>query len=198
MSTAVPTGLPGVSMNVGDHICAFYRGTFDRDQVLVPYLQAGLDGGEKCIGIIDSTHPDELTAILKRGTNDGQLSLHRSEDSYLLGGTFSPAHMMDFWEGIAEAVFADETYPLMRAVGEMTWALRDLPGVYLLTDYEAELNRFLPRYPQAILCLYDLEKFTDGEVLIEILRTHPKVLMSRVVLENPWYMDPDQFLQRAI
>lgn len=198
-SKAVPTGLPGVSMNVGDHICAFYRGTLDRDQVLVPYLRAGLEGGEKCIGIIDSTDPDELSAILagEGRADEGQLSLHRSEDSYLLEGSFSPAEMLDFWERIAQAVFAEESYALMRAVGEMTWALRNLPGVDLLTDYEAELNRFIPRYPQAILCLYDLEKFTDGEVLIEILRTHPKVLMSRVVLENPWYMDPDQFLARA-
>lgn len=185
-------------MNVGDHICAFYRGQTERDQVLIPYLRAGLEGGDRCIGVIDSTDPEELSEALSHEprVDDGQLSLHRSEDSYLLGGVFSPTDMLSFWERIASAVFADDVYPFMRAVGEMTWALRDLPGVVLLTDYEAELNRFLPRYPQAILCLYDLAQFNDGEVLIEILRTHPKVLMSRMVLDNPWYMDPDQFLAR--
>jgi hypothetical protein len=62
--------------------------------------------------------------------------------------------------------------------------------------YEAELNRFLPKYPQIILCLYDLERFTDGEALLDILRTHPKVLMSGQVVDNPWYVEPDAFLAR--
>lgn len=70
----------------------------------------------------------------------------------------------------------------------MTWALRGLPGASDLTRYEARLNRLLPRC-QVILCLYDLERFTDGHVLMELLRTHPKVLMSGQLLENPWYVD---------
>lgn len=77
----------------------------------------------------------------------------------------------------------------------MTWALRDLPGVAQLVAYEGKLNAFLPRYPQVILCLYDLEKFSDGQVLIDLLRTHPKVLLGGQVLENPWYVEPAEYLQ---
>ncbi len=66
-----------------------------------------------------------------------------------------------------------------------------MPGVDQLVRYEARLNRFLPRYPQVILCLYDLEQFTDGRILLEMLKTHPKVLMSGQVLDNPWYVEPE-------
>lgn len=196
MGPTLATGLPGVSMNVSDHICAFYRGEEERDQLLLPYVRAGLRAGDKCVCVLDSTEPDLLSDALRDepGTQVDQLSTFRSEESYLLDGRFAPDAMIRFWETAASAAFAAHDYPLVRVVGEMTWALRDLPGVDLLVAYEAELNRFLPRYPQVVLCLYDLERFTDGEVLIEILRTHPKVLMSCMVLDNPWYVEPDELL----
>jgi hypothetical protein len=75
----------------------------------------------------------------------------------------------------------------------MTWALRQAPGVEELVIYESELNRFLPRYPQVILCLYDLERFS-GEIIIDLLKTHPKVLLGSMVVENPHYLEPDEFL----
>lgn len=196
MTTTLATGLPGVSMNVSDHICAFYRGVEERDRVLLPYLRAGLRAGDKCICVLDSTDPDHLRAELDGELNGDadQLSAFRSEDSYLLQGRFAPDDMLRFWESTAQTAFDSHDYPLVRAVGEMTWALRDLPGVEQLIAYEAELNRQLLKYPQVVLCLYDLEQFADGEVLIEILRTHPKVLMSRMVLDNPWYVEPDERL----
>lgn len=193
MGATVTSGLPGVTLTVGDHVCAFYRGQEQRDAVLLPYLRAGLRAGDKCVCVLDTTTPDAMIVAIDdepRMAPD-QLALYRSEDSYLLGGEFSPTDMLAFWEEGADAAFADDSCTFLRAVGEMTWALGDLPGVELLVDYEAELNRFLPKYPQTILCLYDLERFTDGEVLIGILRTHPKVLMCGTVIDNPWYIEPD-------
>ena len=96
--------------------------------------------------------------------------------------------MLDFWVQEVDASISDEGFPFVRSVGEMTWALRDVPGVDELVRYEIRLNRFLPRYPQVILCLYDLEQFTDGRILMEMLKSHPKVLMSGQILENPWYL----------
>lgn len=195
MGTTVVSGLPNVVLHVGDHICAFYRGEAQRDAVLLPYLRAGLRAGDKCICVLDTTEPQELDEVMddEARVAADQLVLYRSQDSYLVGGQFRPEVMLQFWEEGASAAF-DDGYSFVRAVGEMTWALRDLPGVDQLVAYEAELNRFLPKYPQTIVCLYDLERFTDGEVLLEILRTHPKVLMSGTVIDNPWYVEPDQVL----
>ncbi len=196
MTTNVATGLPGVTMQVGDHICAFYRGDDQRDELLYPYLRAGLESGDRCVCVLDRSEPEAVRVRL--GVFDPRrLSLLTSTESYLAGGYFSSEEMLSFWEEAARAAFVDCGYEFLRAAGEMTWALSDLPGVEALVSYEAELNRFLPKYPQTILCLYDLERFTDGELLIDILRTHPKVLMSGTVVDNPWYIEPDQFLTRA-
>ena len=75
----------------------------------------------------------------------------------------------------------------------MSWALDTKTEAHELVAYESELNRFLPRYPQVMLCLYDLDQF-NGEVLIGILETHPLVLLAGMVMENPYYIEPDQIL----
>ena len=45
---------------------------------------------------------------------------------------------------------------------------------------ESEMNRFLPLYPQVILCLYDMQQF-GGDIVVDLLRTHPKVLFGGMV-----------------
>jgi hypothetical protein len=191
VDTSVSIGLPGGTINVRDHICAFYRGDDERDKVLLPYLKAGLAAGDRCVAVLDRSDPDDYR---ERIGDDERLTLLRSEESYLISGGFSPDAMLAFWNETAKVAFDEDGFDFFRAAGEMTWALRDLPGVEHLVAYEAELNRFLQKYPQTLLCLYDLERFTDGEVLIDILRTHPTVMMSGTIVENPWYVEPDEFL----
>jgi MEDS: MEthanogen/methylotroph, DcmR Sensory domain len=195
---SVPTGIRELQLFPGDHVCAFYRGSGDRDDVLMPYLRTGITCGDKCICIVDSANTARQVKLLD--PDDGvhghqQLDVHIPETSYLAGGGFSRADMLCFWTDHLNAA-ADDGYPFSRLVGEMTWALRDAPGVEDLVLYEAELNRVAPKYPTVVLCLYDLDRFT-GEVIVSIVKTHPKVLIRGMVVENPYYVEPDEFLRYA-
>jgi MEDS: MEthanogen/methylotroph, DcmR Sensory domain len=187
---------PGVAITPGDHVCAFYRGREQRDEVLLPFLHDGILAGDKCICVLDDpdveqvAKPLSLVVDLDAPLRTGQVDLLTTDEAYLPDGTFGMDRMLEFWDKRIGHAVDQGGYPFVRAVGEMTWALRGLPGSQDLTRYEARLNRLLPRC-QVILCLYDLERFTDGHVLMELLRTHPKVLMSGQLLENPWYVDPD-------
>jgi hypothetical protein len=42
-------------------------------------------------------------------------------------------------------------------------------------------------------CLYDLNRFGAG-VLIDAIRTHPKVIVGAQVIQNPYYRSPEQFV----
>jgi hypothetical protein len=195
---SVPTGIRELQLHPGDHVCAFYRGSGDRDEVLMPYLRTGITSGDKCICIVDSATTARQVKLLD--PDDGehghqQLDVHIPETSYLAGGGFSREDMLGFWTDHLNAA-ADDGYPFSRLVGEMTWALRDAPGVEDLVMYEAELNRVAPKYPTVVLCLYDLDRFT-GEVIVSIVKTHPKVLIRGMVVENPYYVEPDEFLRYA-
>jgi MEDS: MEthanogen/methylotroph, DcmR Sensory domain len=198
MSVSVPTGIRELKLAPGDHVCAFYRGPVDRDEVLMPYLRTGIEAGDKCICIVDSAATADQVRMLGPADdrhNGKQLDVHIPETSYLAGGGFSREDMLAFWMQHLNAA-ADDGYPFSRLVGEMTWALRDAPGVEDLVLYEAELNRVAPKYPTVVLCLYDLDQFT-GEVIVSIVKTHPKVLIRGMVVENPYYVGPDEFLRFA-
>jgi hypothetical protein len=44
----VALGVGGLEAEPGDHICGMLSGEVERDQVLIPFLQAGLASGDKC------------------------------------------------------------------------------------------------------------------------------------------------------
>jgi hypothetical protein len=200
MTGTVPSGIDEIDLLPGSHVCAFYQGDSDRDRLLTAYLGAGLTAGDKCICIVDSAFTAKRLKSLTRdsagpGCPDSQLDVHLPESTYLAGGGFTTSDMLTFWtEGLTKA--EHEGYSFCRLAGEMTWALRDAPGVEHLADYESELNRVTSSYPVVVLCLYDLDRFS-GEVVINIVKTHPQVLVRGILVENPYYVGPDEFLKSA-
>ena len=46
----------------------------------------------------------------------------------------------------------------------------------------------------AAVCSYDVTRFRSS-VVMDILRTHPFVIVSGGLRENPFYMEPDEFLR---
>ncbi len=204
MADAVATGIDEINVRPGSHVCAFYRGAGDRDRMLAAYLGTGLAAGDKCICIVDgAATARELASRLeplcrsdaRSGLPSSQLDLHLPETTYLAGGEFTASDMLTFWaENLAKAEV--EGYSFCRLVGEMTWALRDAPGVEHLVGYESELNRITAGSSSIVLCLYDLDLFS-GEVVVNIVKTHPQVLIQGILVENPYYVAPDEFLNSA-
>jgi hypothetical protein len=61
------------------------------------------------------------------------------------------------------------------------------------THIEARLNHVLSRYSDPVICNYDLSKFS-ASVAMDIMRTHPLVIVGGLLRENPFFVPPDQFL----
>jgi hypothetical protein len=190
------TAEPASRLDRGDHVCAFYRGRAERDELLVPYLADGLEAGQKCLAIVDSGAPEELVAAV--GASDG-LSVLTSGSVYLPGGAFDMDNMLDFYAAALDDV-SKEAGGCIRTAGEMSWATNhDVPGATDLLTYEARVNQVLATRPSAAIsmCLYDIERF-DGEVVVGVLRTHPKAVMAGSVVDNPFYIQPEDFLGQRV
>jgi hypothetical protein len=86
-----------------------------------------------------------------------------------------------------------QSYPMTRLVANMEWALEDRPGVADIVEYESRLNYVLPQYDDTVVCTSDLGKFSASAVM-DILRTHPMVIIGDVMQENPFYTPPDVLL----
>jgi hypothetical protein len=196
--TAVAT--PGLQLSNGDHVCVFCRGG-ERDELLLPFLADGLSAGDRCLAVVDTSEPEEVLDALGPGGADAhpadQLTVLASRDVYLTDRGFDMEGMLDFYgaelRGVAEG---RSGYDCICTAGEMSWALRDIPGVGDLLAYEARVNQVLAANPDAAaisLCLYDAERF-DAELIVGVLRTHPKVVMGGTVIDNPFYIQPEEFL----
>jgi hypothetical protein len=200
LSNVVNFGIHGIEVGVGDHLCGLYAGSEQRDQMLMPFLAAGLRSGDKCICVVDGTDPTEIVAALDHeviidGSEPGQgkqLDVLRASDIYLRSGAFSAAEIISSWKAALSDVMYDGRFDVVRAVE--TWSRRDVvPDIVELLALESEMNRYLPLYPQVIVCLYDLERF-GGSIVVDLLKTHPRLLVGGMVLENPFCLTPDELL----
>jgi hypothetical protein len=197
MTKSFQSGLPGLRVEPGDHICALYFGQAERDKILLPYVLAGLRAGDKCTCLLDD--PDPLSAIAELGSSldiggvvaTGQLEAARSTSTYLHGGRFTAEQMTAHLMAVVDDATGGAGYQFARLACDLTWALTAPPGVAELIDYESEVNRYAPKYPQILLCLYDLERL-GGMELVDLLRAHPKLLLGGVVLDNPHFLPPDE------
>jgi hypothetical protein len=194
----VAFGIPGLEVEVGDHLCGLYAGERERDQLIVAFVRAGLRAGNKCICVVDGTEPAELMATLgpevaASGHAIGhQLDVIRSSDIYLRAGAFSAAEVIASWKAAMSEVMYDSRFDMVRAVE--SWSLRDVvPDRNELLVLESEMNRFLPLFPQVIVCLYDLERFGGG-IVVDLLKTHSQMLVGGAIVENPYCMTPDEVL----
>jgi hypothetical protein len=190
-------GLPGVGLHPGDHICGFYFGIEGRDEILIPYLRAGLQAGDMCMCIVDAEPSHVLDAVGEKADVDSRVATHQlavqvAADAYLRTGGFDIDDMIAFWNECAASA-SRGGFEFSRVAGETAWLLREPPGADRFILYESELNRSLTGTSQTILCLYDLALFGGGMV-VDLLKTHPLLLLGGLVLENPNYLSPDEFL----
>lgn len=196
MSDALDLGVTGIEAALGDHICGLYSNQVQRDQIMLPFLEAGLAAGDKCICVVDGTDPTEVVAALGTDADiatfvaDKQLEVIRAPDMYLRSGGFSADEVIGSWKAAMSDVMYDGRFDVVRAVE--TWSRRDVvPDMAELMLLESEMNRFLPLYPQVVVCLYDIGRFGSG-IIVDLLKTHPRMLIGGMLVENPYYTSPDE------
>jgi hypothetical protein len=76
----------------------------------------------------------------------------------------------------------------------MDWLYLDKPALNNLVEYEARLNQVLSRYNAPVICNYDLSK-VSASVAMDIMRTHPFVIIGGLLRENPFFVPPEEFLE---
>jgi hypothetical protein len=85
-------------------------------------------------------------------------------------------------------------FGLSRFWADTEGALEDYPGVYNMVEYEMRFNYILPKYTDVAVCTYDLSKFS-ARVVIDILRTHPMVIIGEILQPNRFFVPPDVLIR---
>jgi len=181
------------------HICALFNSLVEEHRVLRSFITDGFDEGEKAVHIVDPELREEHLMRLgeagidvEEALGSGQLELRLWQDTYLRGDRFDQDAMLALIEEVLQSGTVAGSLPI-RLLAHMEWSLLDKPGVEDLLEYETRLNYVCPKYDHPVICTYDLSKF-GASVTMDIMRTHPVVIIGGVLQENPFFVPPEQFL----
>jgi MEDS: MEthanogen/methylotroph, DcmR Sensory domain len=202
VSEQTATDPGGIELHPGEHVCALYLGAEARDEIVVEFLRRGLAAGDKCICILDEDEHQVIRAHLgdqsvRPAVHPAPLDMLTPWKTYLRSVEFSSVQMLAFLSDAVTTALGGGSFDAVRVTGESTWMLSALEGtIGEFMSYESELNRFVQRHPVSVLCLYDLDVFGGG-ILVDLLKTHPKLLLGGMLLENPHALSPDEFVARG-
>ena len=195
-----PMRFANATLGQHGHVCAFFHSEEEEYRVLLPFVKEGLARGEKAFHIVDPKLRDEHLDRLSSGGVDvasveknGQFELHHWHEVYLRDGRFDRDRMLACMQDVLEQSQRDG-FPLARVMGHAEWASGDWPGVDDFLEYECRLNDIIPKHKDAVICLYNLTK-CGGNLIIDVMRTHPMILLGGIVQENPFFVPPDEFLR---
>jgi hypothetical protein len=183
-----------LDFQVGDHVCAFYNeGGNSLDDIVATYLSKGLQAGNKCAcfsfaGTASSVRDRILPELMSR---DGILQFFTEKEAE---GGFSVEAYLRWLEAMVKEALSDG-WGRLWVVGDAAFVGRDMSPTSMKTwfTWEAQVNELASRYPQFIMCVYDLDRWA-GDLVMSVLQTHPRIFVNGLVLNNPYYVPLRQFL----
>jgi MEDS: MEthanogen/methylotroph, DcmR Sensory domain len=76
----------------------------------------------------------------------------------------------------------------------MDWAMEDQSHVDDVIEFESRVNEVWHRHDDAVICTYHLGHFR-GDAVMDIMRTHPMVIIGGILQQNPFFVPPEEFLR---
>jgi methanogenic corrinoid protein MtbC1 len=193
--------LAGEALAGSPHACAFFHSRDDEYRTLLPFVQEGLERGEKAVHFVDiALRDDHLARMSAAGIDVGaaqarnQLEVFDWVGNYVPGGTFDRRATTSRMKALLTRTRA-QGFPRVRLIGHGDWTLQDPASLAGLVEYEARMTDILAAYDASAVCVYDRTRF-GGAMIADILRVHPTAVLDGGLLENPFLGAPTRLLSR--
>ena len=194
-----PISLAGSHLGNTRHVCAFFNNDDEEYRVLLPFIKDGFTCGHKAIHVVNpAQHHDHRDRLVSVGLDPdaaeqrGQLELRSNTETYLRDGQFDPDRMLESFSRMASGN-ANHGFPLSRIICRMDWANGDRRVTDDIIEFESRVNELWRHHDDAVICTYHLGQL-GGDAVVDIMRTHPMVILGGTLRHNPFYVAPDQFL----
>jgi len=195
-----PISLAGSQLGKVRHVCAFFTDDEEEYRVLLPFIREDLSCGDKAVHVINpEARQDHLRRLAGAGIDttarqqSGHLQIRINTEVYLRDGRFDLERMLAAFEEMAASARSAEGFSRSRIACRMDWASGDQSRIQDVIEFEARVNDVWRRYDDAVICTYHLPQLS-GDAVIDIMRTHPMVIIGGHLQQNPFFMPPDEFL----
>ncbi len=198
-----PIRLAGSVLDHRAHVCAFFGSADEQFRVLLPFVKEGLELGEKSVHTVDPHSRHEYCQRLALGginvderLQNGQFELRDWSNTYFSEDRFDQTQTLAIFRQVMTEA-RNSGFPLTRFVTDMGWALKADLDANALLEYEATANYDWMQQDgpvNPVICTYDLNRFT-ADVVVDVMRTHPMVIIGGVLRQNPFFVPPEEFLE---
>lgn len=185
---------------VGTHMCLIYTSEDERRDTLLKFLLSGLRRDERSACFSDKITEAELRSFFKENNiiyddrkESGQITLSSPGEVYFKGGIFDPDRII----ATLRTFYLDARgagLPAARIIGEMVPEVKTIPGGERLLEYESRVTILVRTHPVTAICQYNANDF-DGKTIMEILKVHPKMIVNGNVIQNPFFIEPEEYLK---
>src|SRR5580658_3712857 len=199
-SASVPISLAGSQLRETRHVCAFFNNDEEEYRILLPFIKDGLTSGDKAVHVLNpQQRQDHLQRLTAAGIDpavaqeSGQLELRTNTEVYLPDGRLDQDRMLEVFEQLASGN-AKGGFPLSRICCRMDWAVEDRSHLDDVIEFESRVNEVSRHHDDAVVCTAHLGK-PGGDAVIDIMRTHPMVIVGGILQRSPFFVPPDEFLR---
>lgn len=183
----------------GTHICQIYSNDRERLDLVNAFIVAGLKSGDHSSYFSENKDLESLRSSLTNAGFDldealaaNVLVVEGVNDIYFPGDRFDPDTMLTLLqEGYDEAM--RHGFQGVRVIGDMSPEIERVEGSERLLEYESRVSLLLRDTPLIAVCQYSADEFS-GEMIMDILKVHPYVIVRGVVVHNPYYLPPEKYL----
>jgi hypothetical protein len=197
MKQPPPIPLAGSELRNSRHVCAFFNNDEEEYRALLPFIREGMERGDKAVHVVNpDQRADHVHRLAGAGIDpaaaekDGQLDIRINTDVYLTNGRFDQDRMLRVFEDMVSN--STPRFPLHRIVCRMDWAAGEPIRVRNLIEFESRVNDVWSRHDDLVICTYRFSQF-GGDAVMDILRTHPMVIIGGILHENPFFIPPEEF-----
>lgn len=151
-------------LTVNDHACLTFGEPAELLDLTAAFIRDGLVAGLKVVWVTDLALGRVVSELTGRGIavepalSDGQLASVGWEDGLLGKQGFAVDQAMG-WLTSQMRACRDNGRPGLLVAMDMGWALRPVPGVEQLAEFERGIAAVLPGTAASVLCQYDRERF---------------------------------------
>lgn len=201
-STARPIPFGRSMLREHRHVCGFFSSAAEECGTLLPFICDGINCGERAYHVLPAQHRVDHLELLRsagidveKALKSRQLEVARPEDTYLRTGRFNKDAMLVLIQDALKSG-TELGFPLTRMIAHAEAAVDDWKSGIEWVEYEMQLNSVLPNYDDPVICTFDANMLTAPHA-IDILRTHPMLIIGGVLVENSFFTRPQDFIREV-
>lgn len=190
-----PARVAGVAIGSHTHVCAFFNSREEEYSIILPFVKEGLERGESALHVVASdTRLDHLRRLEQSGIAQASACLRGQLTVLDWADARDPWAMLELVETAVRAR-REAGFGKTRIVAHIEWPRGGRLDELVAYDH-AFNQRIAPYDDDAVVCVYDAQRFGAG-VAMDVMRTHPLVIIGGVMHVNPFFVPPQDFLREV-